>query len=155
MRYAVTTEWRRQRKVGGATRQELLSKESEEFEWPDSVAGAIASFLEEHRRAWFSGMEDFGQGGCLMYPVSLRCRAYGDCRYHHIESVREWTESRVDELGTGESTDFVVSGMKWAAITVEALPDPEPDIEDDEEEPEEEPADEGPAAQLLRRLLGS
>lgn len=130
MRYAITTEWHQQRTVRGQTRTALLSKETEEVEWPDDVAGAVASFLEEHPRVSFSGTEDFGQGGCMTDPLTLRCRAYGDCRAHHIESVKGWTASRVDELKAGESTDFVTGGRKWAAITVTALPDAEPDADD-------------------------
>ncbi|WP_164716058.1 hypothetical protein [Streptomyces sp. WAC 06738] len=155
--YAVTIEWRQQRTVRGKTSQKLLSRETEEIEWSNGVADSVADFLRAHPRIGFSGMEDFGQGGCVLDPVSLRCRAYGDCRHHHIESVRDWVQGRVDELKADESVDFTGGALKWVAIEVTALPEPEPEDEDEDEpedEPEEEPADDGPAAQLLRRLMG-
>ncbi|MFJ4739127.1 hypothetical protein [Streptomyces sp. NPDC088775] len=141
--FEVTTEWRQQRAANGRTSQKLLSRATEESEWPDGVAEFIAGFLEEHPKIGFSGMEDFGQGGCLMHPVSLRCQAYGDCRHHHIESVREWVEKRVDAMKTGEVVDFTGGALKWVSIEVKAIPEPEPEDEpEDESEPEPEPEDE-------------
>lgn len=142
----VTTEWRQQRTVRGKTSQKLLEGEIEEFEWPDSVADSVVSLLEKHPRLTFSGMEDFGQGGCVLDPLTLRCKAYGDCRHHHIESVKEWVESRVGEMKTGETVDFTGGGLKYVSITVEVLPDPEPeDDEPDDEGREEPPAEVQPA----------
>lgn len=144
MRLKVETEWRQQRTARGKTSQRLVSSDVDEFEWPDGVAEFLASFLRDHPRIAFSGMEDFGQGGCVLDPVSLRCRAYGDCRHHHIESVREWIERRVDELKLGESVDFTGGGLKWVSITVTALADSDPDEDTG-------PAGRGPA--VLRELL--
>lgn len=137
----VKIEWRQQRTVRGKTSQNFLEGETEEFDWPDSVADSIAALLQAHPKLTFSGMEDFGQGGCVLDPLTLRCRAYGDCRHHHIESVKEWVESRVGELKTGETVDFTGGGLKWVSVEVEVLPEPEDEDEpeDDEPEPEDEP----------------
>jgi hypothetical protein len=135
----VTTEWRQQRTVRGKTSQDLLEGETEEFEWPDSVANSITSLLEAHPKLTFSGMEDFGEGGCVLDPVSLRCRAYGDCRHHHMESVREWVEKRVDEMKPGETESFTAGGLKWVSVDVEVLPEPEPEDDPEDDEPEGEP----------------
>ncbi|MEV8399282.1 hypothetical protein [Streptomyces niveus] len=137
----VTIEWRQQRTVRGKTSQNLLEAETEEFEWPDSVASSIASLLEAHPKLTFSGMEDFGQGGCVLYPQTLRCKAYGDCRHHHIESVREWVESRVGELKTGESVDFTGGALKYVSVQVEALPEAQDEDDDTEDEPDPTPAE--------------
>ncbi|MFE5853169.1 hypothetical protein ACFQ61_08105 [Streptomyces sp. NPDC056500] len=72
-----------------------------------------------------------------MYPQTLRCRAYGDCRHHHVESVKEWVESRIGELKTGESVDFTGGTLKWVSVQVEVLPEPE----EDEPDPQESPAE--------------
>ncbi|MFJ3270953.1 hypothetical protein [Streptomyces sp. NPDC086776] len=125
--FKITTEWYRQRTVKGRTVQKQTSSETEEAEWPDGVAEFIAQFLYNRPGIVFSGMEDFGQGGCVLDPVSLRCRAYGDCRRHHIESVKEWVEKAVDELKTGESMDFTTGGCTWVSLKVEALETPETD----------------------------
>lgn len=144
--YRVTTEWFQQRTVNGKTTQTKLSTETEEFEWPDQVAEFTASFLREHPRVHFSGMEEFGSGSCLMEPRSLRCRAFGDCRAHHIESARDWVEKRVDELKPEESTDLCGGSLKWFGITITQVPEPEEDEpEDDEPEPEDEPDEPQPA----------
>ncbi|WP_329147148.1 hypothetical protein OIU91_16515 [Streptomyces sp. NBC_01456] len=115
-----------------------MEAETEEFEWPDSVANSIVSLLESHPRLTFSGMEDFGQGGCVLYPQTLRCKAYGDCRHHHIESVKEWIEKRVGDMKVGETEDFTGGALKWVSVSVEVLPDPEPDDDQDEDEDEDE-----------------
>ncbi|MGW3867287.1 hypothetical protein ACWEDZ_38395 [Streptomyces sp. NPDC005047] len=123
--FQIKTEWHQQRRTRGKSTTKKLSSETALHEWPDGVASYVKTFLEEHPRVSFSGMEDFGQGGCVMYPLSLRCRTYGDCRTHHIESVQEWVEKRVDELKEGESEDLVAGGTKWVAITITCVPKPE------------------------------
>ena len=143
MRYEVTTVWRQQRTVRGRTTTRTLGREVQEWEWPDAVGQSVASFLEENRKAVFSGMEEFGTGLCVMHPLSLRCKTHGDCRAHHIESVREWVEKTTDELAEGASTDLTSGGTKWVTITIEALPD-----ETDDEEPEPASA-QGPAVLRL------
>ncbi|MET9360439.1 hypothetical protein ABZX93_05975 [Streptomyces sp. NPDC006632] len=143
----VTTEWRQQRTLRGKTSQNLLEAGTEEFEWPDSVAASIAALLERHPRLTFSGMEDFGEGGCVLDPLTLRCKAYGDCRHHHIESVKEWVEQRVGDMKVGETEDFTGGALKWVSVSVEVLPDPdpEPDEDEDEDEEPEEPTTHVPA----------
>lgn len=135
----VTTEWRQQRTVRGKTSQQLVEGETEEFDWPDAVADSIAGLLKSHPRLTFSGMEDFGEGGCVLDPQTLRCKAYGDCRHHHIESVKEWVEKRVGEMKVGDTEDFHGGGLKWVSVSVEVLPEPDPEEEPDEGEPEPEP----------------
>ncbi|MEV8601858.1 hypothetical protein AB0465_18490 [Streptomyces griseoviridis] len=135
----VTTEWRRQRTVRGKSTQHLISAESEECEWPDGVAGCVASILESHPQLTFSGMEDFGEGECVLTEGHncANTRHRRDCRAHHINSVREWVEKRVDEMKPGETEDFTAGGLKWVSVQVEVLPEPEDDQgqEDEQEEP--------------------
>ncbi len=137
----VTTEWRQQRTVRGRTSQNLLEAEAEEFEWPDSVAGSIASLLEQHPRLTFSGMEDFGEGDCVLTEGHncANTRHRKDCRHHHIESVKEWVEGRVGEMKTGETVDFTGGGLKYVSVRVEVLPEPEDEDEPEDDEPEDEP----------------
>ncbi|MEU7146998.1 hypothetical protein AB0B15_03000 [Streptomyces sp. NPDC045456] len=128
----VTTEWRHQRTVRGKTSQKLLEAETGEFEWPDSVADSIVALLEANPKLKFSGMEDFGEGECAL-TEGHNCAATRhrkDCRTHHINSVREWVEKRVDEMEVGETKTFTGGGLKWVSVDVEVLPEPE--LEDDE-----------------------
>ncbi|MGW3763064.1 hypothetical protein [Streptomyces sp. NPDC005131] len=125
--FKVTTEWNQQRTVKGRTVQKRTSNETEEVEWPDGVADFIAQFLYNRPGIVFSGMEFFGEGGCVLDPVSPRCRTHGDCRRHHIESVKEYVEKSVDELNPGEYTDFTTGGRTWVSIKVEALVAPDGD----------------------------
>lgn len=118
--FTVTTGWYQQRTARGKTTTKQLSSETVECEWPDGVADVIAAFLENNRSIHFSGMEDFGTGDCAMYPESPRCRTHGDCRHHHIGSVRTWVEKRVDELKPGEEVDFHGGTLMWVSITVRA-----------------------------------
>ncbi|WP_411087843.1 hypothetical protein [Streptomyces sp. 061-3] len=125
--FKITTEWYRQRTVNGRTVQKQKSSETEEAEWPNGVADFIAQFLYNRPGIVFSGMEEFGQGGCVLDPVSLRCRAYGDCRRHHIESVKDYVQKTLDKLEPGEYTDFTAGALTWVSIKVEALEAPESD----------------------------
>ncbi|MFF4699870.1 hypothetical protein [Streptomyces chattanoogensis] len=125
--YEITTEWYQQRKVKGKSTTKRLSNEFEEQDWASDVADSVGSFLEEHPRIVFSGMEEFGRGLCLQFPLSLRCETHGDCRAHHIESAREYVEKSVDDLKEGESTDLASGGTKWVTITIRCVPKEEAD----------------------------
>ncbi|MGW6604848.1 hypothetical protein [Streptomyces sp. NPDC055036] len=157
----VTTEWRQQRTVRGKTSQNLLETETEEFEWPESVAGSIAALLEQHPRLTFSGMEDFGEGECVLTEGHncANTRHRKDCRTHHINSVREWIEKCVDELGIGETKDFTGGGLKWVSVQVEVVTEDEPEGDEPNDEPEPVPAkpvthDRRPAFQNEVRPIG-
>ncbi|MGW1180207.1 hypothetical protein [Streptomyces drozdowiczii] len=143
----VTTEWHQQRTTRGKTRQHLLEGKTEEFEWPDSVASSVVALLEALPNLTFSGMEDFGEGECVLTEGHncANTRHRKDCRAHHINSVREWVEERVDEMKPGESVDFTGGGLKWVSVQVEVLPDPEPEVEEEDPPEEEQPAEVPPA----------
>ncbi|MGW1261251.1 hypothetical protein ACWD7Y_04720 [Streptomyces drozdowiczii] len=102
------------------------------------------SLLESHPKLTFSGMEDFGEGECVLTDGHncANTRHRQDCRAHHLNSVREWIEKRVDEMKPGETEDFTGGGLKWVSVKVEVLPEPEPETEpDDDVDENDEPAD--------------
>ncbi|WP_405668044.1 hypothetical protein [Streptomyces sp. NBC_00055] len=125
--FKITAERFQQRTLKGRTVQKMTSSETDEAEWPDGVAEFIAQFLYNRPGIVFSGMENFGEGTCFLHPVSPRCRTHGDCRRHHIESVKEWVENTVGELKPGEYTDFTAGARIWLSIKVEALDVPDGD----------------------------
>ncbi|MFC8125523.1 hypothetical protein [Streptomyces sp. NPDC057302] len=125
--FIVTTTWEQWRTVKGKTTSRQLSSEKAEFEWPDGVAGYVVSFLTDHPGVVISGTEDFGIGSCALDPISVRCRTHGDCRTHHIESVKQWIESRVDELKPEASTDLCGGRLKSFSIEIKRMAEPEPD----------------------------
>ncbi|WP_159401628.1 hypothetical protein [Streptomyces sp. NRRL F-5053] len=123
--FEVKTHWFQQYSVYGESRCKQLSGDTRTLQWHSDVADYIASFLSDHPKVRFSGMEEFGSGSCVLEPISSRCRTHGDCRKHFIEAVRTWTKSSVQNLQTGDPLILTSSGRKWVSLEIKALPAPD------------------------------